>query len=189
MTQSIDVVLLHLDGKLVTSYSCDELSFNEPISESIAERQVIEAIRQDKIMQHQPEPLKVRRVSSKIHMLAIPKELLRDVSSVSNIGKLLLDSAKSSRVFGGQPCYEVAVSIDPEIKHIIYSVVKAEFSGEIEKLKKQNERLILNAGLAESARKKAEDLLTASLTRKRQFMCLPLWHKIWQVIIKSGPYG
>lgn len=189
MTQPIDVVLLHLDGKIVTSYSCDELNFLEPIPESIEERRVIEAIRQDDIMQRQPEPLKVRGIASKIHMLAIPKELLGNVSSTSSLGRLLIDSAKHSRIVGGQPCYEVAVSIDPEAKSIIYSVVRAEFLEQTKRLEKQNERLILKASLAEASRKRAEDLLTANLAKERQFMCLPLWRKIWQLITKSGPYG
>lgn len=185
MTPPIDVVLLHLDGKVVTSYSYDKLNLPGSIPE---ERRVMETIRQDEIVQRQFEPLRVRRIASKIHMLAIPKELLRNVSGTSKLGKLLLDSARHSCAFSDQPCYQVAISIDPEIKDIIYAVVKTEFLEQIKELEKENERLALKLRLEEAARKRAEDLLTANLAKERQFMCLPLWSKIWQLTTKSGPY-
>jgi hypothetical protein len=198
MSQPVDVLLLHLDGKIVPihSSSCDELYFLRPTSESIDERCVMDAIERDSIMQRQFEPLEIRKITSKIHMLAIPKELLSSVSDSSKFGRLLLDSASYSRfAIRGQSCYQVAVSIDPEIRDILYVIVKEEFLEQTKKLEKQNKSLEKQnksldhkLRLEETTRKKAEELLAANLAEKQQFMCLPLWRKVWRVLTKGCAY-
>jgi hypothetical protein len=184
MTQPINVVLLHLDGKVVTSYSCDELDFFEPVESRLD----MEVIKSDQ-RQHQLEPFIVRKITSKIHRLAIPSKLLRRISNYSTLGKLLLRNSEYRLIPGRQSHCEIAISIDPEIKEIICLAVNAELTKQVKELEKENERLALKLRLEETACKRAEDLLTANLAKERQFMCLPLWRKIWQLITKSGLYG
>jgi hypothetical protein len=183
MTQPIDVVLLHLDGKVVTSYSYGELDFFEPVESRLD----MEVIKSDQ-RQHQLKPFMVRKITSKIHRLVIPNELLRRISNRSTLGKLLLRHSEYRFIADRESHCEVAISIDPEIKEIICLTVNAELTKQTKELERQNERLALKLSLEETARKKAEDLLTANLATKRQFMCLPLWRKIWQLITKGGPY-